>query len=81
MNLYYLSHLRLNRFNFLTVQGIYAERTPSVYLFIYLLFPNIQNFVFGPLERKNVNWKRLQFKLQAFDKYVLSSDTYGLKKF
>ena len=55
MNLYYLSHLRLNRFNFLTVQGIYAERTPSVYLFIYFLFPNIQNFVFGPLERKNVN--------------------------
>ena len=63
------------------MQGIYAERTPSVYLCIYFLFPSIQNFVFGPLEKKNVNQKRLQFKLQAFDKYVLSNETYGLKKF
>ena len=28
LSVYCLSHLRLNRFNFLTVQGIYAGRLP-----------------------------------------------------
>ena len=32
-NLYYFIHLRLNGFNFLTVQGIYEERLPRRFVF------------------------------------------------
>ena len=37
--------IRLNRFNFLTVQGIYAER-----LLCRLFFPDTQDFTFAPLK-------------------------------
>ena len=32
MNLHYFSHLRLSRFNLLTVQGTFAERLPRRFI-------------------------------------------------
>ena len=72
MNLSYFSHLRLNRFNFLTVQGIYAERLPR--RFIIFFFSN--TFCIRFLRKKC----QLKFNLQAFNKYVHSNGRYGLKK-
>ena len=66
---YCFSHLRLNRFNFLTVQGIYAGRLPRWFLFLqtHKILHSI-----APLEKMQL--KMFQINVQAFDKYVHSME-------
>ena len=52
-NLYYFRHFPLNRFNFLSVQGINPELLPR--LFIY--FFNTPQFAFAPLEEMSTKKK------------------------
>ena len=90
MNLQNFSHLRLSRFNFLTVQGIYAERLP-VGLFIHLVFFKYTKFGIHSITKTCQLKRRFLFNLQASDKYVFqkcdgfhllhSNGRYGLNKF
>ena len=59
MNLYCFSHLRLNRFNLLKMQRIYAERLPCRFI-----FPNTQDFAFAPLEKISSE-KKVSVKLKS----------------
>ena len=60
INLCCFSHLRLNRFNFLTVQGIYAESLPHRFFF------NTQDFAFAPLEKMSTKKSKDSVSLAGF---------------
>ena len=48
--MYTANRVRLNRLNFLTVQGVYAQRLPRQFIF----FSNTQDFAFTPLEKMSI---------------------------
>ena len=63
--MYYFSNLRLNRFNFVTVQGIYAERLPRRFFF----FSHTQDFAFASLEKMSTK-TRVSVVLAGFQQVL-----------